>query len=186
MIKRGLQILKTKQQTTQNERVTFKGAPPLYNLFTQLFELGEDGFLYERYYNKPKDKFYYIQEMYYEPRGRHENDISFTHFDKIEAVIHNWENKYGYTDQEIDLDLLRVGGIALGGGLFIGTRNNETDKVYLTIWDSTEGLIQLDNNIFEFANNLILEEVETLDGGVLYSQLYKNWGEEYWNAREDF
>ena len=76
--------------------------------------------------------------MYYEPRGKESNNITYTHIDTLEAVIDNWKYKIGYTEEEIDLNLIRIGGLAQGGGLFVGIGPNE-DSIFLHIWDSGEG-----------------------------------------------
>jgi hypothetical protein len=181
MIRKGFVILRARKwEVDIPNGIIF---PQLYSLFVKCFELGEDGFDYDRYYLATKDKFYHSQILYYEPRGKESNNITFTHFDTLETVVTNWHQKLGYTEEEIDLNLIRIGGIALGGGLFVGV-DHEEDSIFLHIWDSNEGLVKLENNIFSFASKLVLEPDEVLAGNVTHSHFYRNWGEDFWRVKE--
>ena len=181
MIKKGLEILRARRVNTKV--TTEMSLPPIYSIFTSCFELGEDGFNYDKYYISSKDRLRYLQNMYYIPRGNESNNITFTHFDTLETVSNNWQKKLGYIQEDIDLNLIRIGGIALGGGLFVGNDKNE-DNIYFRIWDSKEGLVKLENDIFSFANQLILEPMEILSGNINHSQLYRNWHENFWRINE--
>jgi hypothetical protein len=182
MIRKGLEILKANRSREAEKLPSEIPFPPIYGLFAKYFELGEDGFDYDRYYLDTRGDFFYCQILYYGPRGKESDNITFTHFDDLVTVKNNWEKKLGYTEKEIDMNLLRIGGIALGGGLFVGT-DQETDSIFLHIWDSAEGLIKLEDDIFSFASKLVLEPDEVLPGNVKHSQLYKNWGEDFWRVR---
>jgi hypothetical protein len=182
MIRKGLEILKASRNRQIENLPSEIPFPPLYSLFVKCFELGEEGFDYDRYYLDSRGGFFHSQIMYYEPRGKESNNITFTHFDDLVTVKNNWKQKLGYTEEEIDMNLLRIGGIALGGGLFVGT-NQHKDSIFLHIWDSGEGVIKLEDDIFSFASKLVLEPDEILPGNVKHSQLYKNWGEDFWRVR---
>jgi len=183
MIKKGYEILKAREDEIDLNKIEVP-FPELYKLFSKLYELGEDGFRFDKFYRESKDKYYHTQVFYYEPRGKEETNITFTNFDKLEVISTNWKQKLGYTEEEINLGLIRIGGIALGGGLFVGTGKN-ADNIYLNIWDSEEGLVKLEDDIFSFAKNLVLEPDEVLPGNVKHEQLYKNWNENFWRVKDD-
>lgn len=186
MIKKGIEILKPREGEIQSI-LSEAAFPQLYKLFVRLYELGEEGLVFDKFYDESKNKYFHTQIFYYGPRGKEEANITFTNFDKLEVVKTNWDQKLGYTEEEINLGLIRIGGIALGGGLFVGSEESEcADNIYLNIWDSEEGLVKIEQDIFSFAKNLILEPEEVLPGNVKHEQLYKNWNEDYWRVKNDY
>jgi hypothetical protein len=94
-------------------------------------------------------------------------------------------NVEGYTDEDLDRGLIRIADIGLGGGLFLATRQSEVDNIVLSIWDRDPVYEKLADNIFEFVRGLVLQPVKESElVEIKYSQLYKNWGEDFWRVRE--
>lgn len=185
MEKIGFEILRTRNEDNNFSEKHTEILPPLYKLFSNLFELGDDQFNYDKYFLEEKNKLFHCQVLYYYPRGKDENNITFTHFDTIETVINNWDEKQGYTDIDISQGLLRIGGIALGGGIFIGKEPSNLDQVFVHIWDSDQGIEKLEDNVFEFVKKLrLVPDNESLTGNIKHSQLYKNWNEDFWRIKE--
>ena len=56
-MKKGLEVLKARKRNVK--QVDLIPLPPMYSLFTSYFELGEDGFTYDKYYLASKDKMYH-------------------------------------------------------------------------------------------------------------------------------
>ena len=58
------------------------------------------------------------------------------------------------------------------------------DKIYLVVWDWDKDYQYVANNIWEYYSGLkIIEDFSNM-GKYEYSQLYKNWGEDFWRVRE--
>jgi hypothetical protein len=187
-MEKGFQLIRTRDireiidvSRLENEyQVSF---PPLYKLFCQLFDAGE--FKVEEYLHPTLKEKLICSGTYYFPKGLGENNIGITSLYSVDMVLKKRLNVEGYTDEDLDRGLIRIADIGLGGGLFLATRQSEVDNIVLSIWDRDPVYEKLADNIFEFVRGLVLQPVKESElVEIKYSQLYKNWGEDFWRVRE--
>jgi hypothetical protein len=73
--------------------------------------------------------------------------------------------------------------------LMVGIGENNCEKIYVESPDQSfqegERFTLLANNIFQFFRGFEYVEIENLGDGVTYTQLYRNWGEDFWRVREE-
>ncbi len=130
--------------------------------------------------------------MFYHPKFKDERYISyytFTDKPEIDFTGFNSVRNSILFSKEIegkeDIDYLTIGYCSVGG-ILLGLKDDISDKVFYYDPDGCpETHIEIAKNIFEFVRGLkeVVQSEEYLDG-VKYSQLYKNWGEDFWRVRE--
>jgi DNA helicase HerA-like ATPase len=188
-MKNGFELLKTrtieeKLNISEFEKKFNFSLPPLYKLFLATFHLGENSLKRETFLNPKYNEEYIISAPLYFPLK--DDDLwflSISHFDTLEEVYHNWESYMKHEQQWEEYGFLKIAGIGRGGGLFIGTRPENSDKIFEVVWDFDEPYFEVCENIFSLVRGLVLTEVEeTLPDGFLRSDLYKNFGEKFWRV----
>ena len=153
--------------------------PPIYKLFVQSFYLGEKKIFREQYYNNLYKDYFDCSSYIYTPN----EDIGFICFNSIEDSFNIWRSG-GLGDMDYELGLFPVGGGDLG--ISIGLKDELKDKII------TSGLVGskkyetvLCDNIFEFVRGIeVLDINDDFLYGIKYSQLFKNWGDDFWRVRE--
>jgi hypothetical protein len=115
-------------------------------------------------------------------------------FCTIEKCFEIW-NSGGLGDRDYENKLFPVAGGDIGGGISVGLEGKLRDKILITdmILPKTvpielkekNNITIISDNIFEFVRGVeVLDLEEDCMYGVKYSQLYKNWGEDFWRVRE--
>ena len=189
-MKFGFEIL-NKASSTQQQKIKVVedqikfNLPPCYKMFCKIFELGK--FKYEMFTKSGTGQdLDYCSQVFYMPKGKHDNNIGITGMDNLETVSYNWLNMIGYGENDIERNLLRIAGIGRGGGVFVGYGKQNLDEIILHLWDEDPGYEKLADNIFDFISDIISEPLSLNDyPKINYSNLYKNWGEDFWRVRED-
>ncbi len=153
--------------------------PPMMKLFYQSFDFSKS-FSIPEFYHPIYESKYYIGDLVFEQLKKW--PITLDKIDTLDEITNNWEIKKNEKDWYTN-HLLRIAQIDIGGGIYIGMQNELKDNVILDIWDSEERNIPISNNIFDFFNGLELILNEESLYGYKYSQLYKNWGEDFWRVR---
>jgi hypothetical protein len=73
--------------------------------------------------------------------------------------------------------------------LMVGIGEDNYEKIYVESPDESfqegERFTLIANNMFEFIRGFEYIEKENLADGIKHSQLYRNWGEDFWRVRED-
>jgi hypothetical protein len=159
--------------------------PPIYKLFCQVFELSR--FKFEMYSESGDGQdLNYCSQVYYKPKGKYEDNIGITGLDNIETVFNNWKKMIGYGEDDKKSNLLRIAGIGRGGAIFVGYGKQNLDEIILHLWEEDPGYEKLANNIFDFVNDIVSEPLSEEDyPEINYSDLYKNWGEDFWRVRNE-
>jgi hypothetical protein len=71
----------------------------------------------------------------------------------------------------------------------IGINDDNKDKIYVESSDQSfiigERFSLISDNIFDFVRNLAFIIKEDIGSGVIPSQLYRNWNEDFWRVREE-
>jgi hypothetical protein len=183
-MKTGFELIQAREISYQNkitamEKKNGVTLPPLYKLCASYFELGS--YKSEKYIIKSNE----FKDSLIIPKYNGNEYIEWDFF-SIENVFEHYSSLLGYGDEDMEMGLLRIAPISFGGSIFVGIRENNMDKVILSLWDKFPVYETLADNIFEFIHNfkvLKTPEDELIDAK--YSQLYKNWGEDFWRVREE-
>jgi len=158
--------------------------PLMYRVFIETFDVGNGNVIYESFLNPHKNTLVPCVSIVYQLQYS-DIEIYFNGFFDTEELINDWENYTKTSKEWNDYGLLRIGDIGMGGGLFLGTKQEMRDKIYLVVWDWDKDYEYIANNIWEYYSGLkVIEDFSNM-GKYKYSQLYKNWGEDFWRVREE-
>ncbi len=148
--------------------------PPLYKLFIKSFLIGENKIFHE-YLHKETPHKTELTYFIYEPNP----DIMFTGFNPIEQTFVFKD----IDDIWVEKKYLPIGHCGFNGGILLGTTDKDKDRIILETVDLQPRFSILSENIFEFIRGLVLIDNQHCD--IDKTQLYKNWGEDFWRIRED-
>ncbi len=191
-MQRGFELLETRKfgeslNVEEVEKQFGFTLPPFYRLFIETFETGTKSLKSECFFNPKRNEKYILTAPLFEPLKDNEKwFLSISSFFSIQEIFNDW-NSYLKNEKEWDeFKFLRISDIGQGGGLFVSTRPVDVDVIYQVVWDWEEPYFKVADNIFEFikgftlppATNPLPENYET-------SQLYKNYGEDFWRVREE-
>jgi hypothetical protein len=180
-MKNGFELLKSRMLNNEIDFTALEkrygvSIPPLFKVFASSFILGDELIYTDRYKTREME-FFYASYFVYKPN----TEVRFAGFNNVEKaiglieVLDVWkENKY-----------IPIGHCGFNGAVLLGTQGTEEDKIILHNLDSKIEFVNLCDNIFEFVRGLFLEPIEEsgLKDGIMFEQLYKNWGEDFWRVR---
>lgn len=153
--------------------------PPIYRIFSETFCLGESNVLRETYLLESENDYFDCKSYNY---FFDEENIGFSHFIEIEKAFEVFKSG-GLSDLIYEMNYFPIAS-SDGNGLYVGTMGLEIDKIF---WDRADGNMPkiVASNVFEFLKDIIIENVkeEYLYGNVKHSQLYKNYGEDFWRVK---
>ena len=151
--------------------------PPIYKAFLENHKLG-DGNLDAGNFIHPKLKIAV-------PSGswifKYDSiELSFTGFYNVEELLKDYESYLHGGDEWIKYGLIRIGDTGKGGGLFIGSRPENLDKIIDVIWDENRKT-EIAGNVFEFLRDLnFIEDRSNMDDNIEYNQFLRHWGDAAW------
>jgi len=158
--------------------------PEKYFLFTSLFEMGEGELRVPKYLDPKFPTPSECGSILIKPNN-FKGEYLFSGFFNHRELLNDWYNYSNDSSEFLNHSLLRIATIGIGGGIFLGLKGRKRDQVFLVNWDSDEDYQLLAENIFGLSKLLFFEEDKiNLGPDREYSQLYKNWGEEFWRVRE--
>jgi len=186
---KGLEFFKSKNLSRDNsykelEKIFDFSSIPFFKLFISSFELGNS--------NMKSHQFLEVKFNNVVPCGSvliNSEAISgeyfFSGFFNENELMNDWESYSIDSHEFLEYGLVRIGEIGIGGGIFIGTKEEKKDRIYLVNWGLDEDYILISDNIFEFARLLIfVEDKSNMENNQEYSQFYKNWTENFWRVKE--
>lgn len=191
-MKKGLELLnKKKDYTTEaNKFLKINDLPPLFRCFLNLYDIGYEMLNVDKLKVKEKEVLSFIKvEMFnnYPLNNEKYNATIDLVFGFLQLIVEF--NKYKEKeDHWHDMGFMKIGLMFHGDVLLLGMVESNKDE----IWRYGNGLLdtvscKLDDNIFSFFTrlnqNVDLEVLEDLE--VNSSQLYKNWGEDFWRVRTE-
>ena len=182
-MKQGFELIKSREYNYESEIATMEKdfsltLPPLFKLFATYFELGSC--CTEKYLAKSENSYYPLEIPYYPNNENVEWD-----FYNIEDVFEHHHTLMGYGDEDIENGFLRIAAVSIGGSIFVGINGENIDKIILSLWDKFPLYEVLSNNIFEFIQKFKQKPIpEEYLINTKFSQLYKNWGEDFWRVKE--
>ena len=190
MLKRGFELLKTRKQDDRIDIDTLESThkivlPPLYKLFVSTFYLGERCMDFEKFYSPVYKDYLASAEISYYPLADGDRPLDIASFIEIDDVLDVWDKSLKLEPEWEKWGFLFITYIGMGGGLYVGTREENKDKIFRVVWDWEEPYEEICDNIFELVRGLvgIYSPEDVLPGNVTHDQLYKNFGDEYWNVR---
>lgn len=191
-MKRGFQLIKTRQLSdklniAEIENQLGFSLPPLYKFFNENFETGKSSFMNEYFFNPKRNENYILNAPLYEPLKDSEKwFLSISYFDDLNQVFNSWKSYLRYEKEWLEYKFLKIGDIGQGGGLFVSTRPEDLDVIYQVVWDWEEPYFKVADNIFELIRGFVLPDISgVLTDNYNVSQLYRNYGEDFWRIRED-
>jgi hypothetical protein len=188
-MKRGFELLKTKGANNPisfskiEDKLGFK-FPPLFRLFHETF-IPE--YLEVEYFLNPlRNEKYILNAPLYEPLKNDEKwFLSISGFDSAQTIADNWHSYLQHEHEWKEFEFLRIANIGQGGGLYVGTRAEDQDMIYQVVWDYQEPYKVVAKDIFELMKGFVLPEIPNeLTDGYLKSQLFMNYGENFWRIKE--
>ena len=85
-------------------------------------------------------------------------------------------------------DYLVVGAFHTPDLLLVGINEENKDKIFVKFGDTPFDMPHiryLDTNIYSFLNSCEVVYSLNILGNISVSQLYRNWGEDFWRVREE-
>lgn len=191
-MRKGFELIRTrglsdKIKITEIENQLGFTLPPKYRLFIEHFETGKGSFINDVYLNPKRNENYILNAPLYEPLNDNEKwFLSVSNFDNIDKVANDWKSYLCHEKEWIEFKFLRIADIGQGGGLFVSTRNEDLDAIYQVVWDWEEPYFKVVDNIFELVKGFIMPDINgAIQDNYNTSQLYKNYGDDFWRVREE-
>lgn len=160
--------------------------PPLYKLFVSTFFPGTEAPIEEQYYWPAYQQHRSAATVIYSPLyDNQERALYLGGLEILEMALASWKNNQNEPEWA-EYGFFRIGYIGMGGGLYVGTREENRDKIFRVVWDWDEPYDEICDNIFELVRGLeqVYDPNDPPVGVTTYDQLYKNWGDEYWQIKE--
>jgi hypothetical protein len=189
MQKVGFELFKTRNL---NEKLDISGfeqnsqkkLPKLYRIFIETFIFEKSFFRRDCTLKDPEnntERDFMLQK--YLPR---EGDFTVDEFLSLDRIIENLQSSTVHDDAVHPSDLLKIATTSMNQSILVGIGTHNQDKIYWGRPDLQPQYIELADNIFEFIRGIVLVPIEEQNlFGYKYSQLYKNWGEDFWSVRGD-
>lgn len=153
--------------------------PPIYRSFISVFKPG-----FAHIKAKKTDREGYLSFLFpiyssyeLEEYTIDDDELGLESFKEVEEVFDFPPSNEGYLK-----GYLFIANHGFFGGLLVGIEEENKDKIFLST-DSTV-ITFMANNIFEFIQKIKLVEYNFDTPGVDTSRLYKNWGEDFWRAKD--
>ena len=148
--------------------------PPIYQIFLKNFDLGINANFTPTLETGDTFGNFYLFNISAEYSG-----VCITNFFSLKELFD--DNDYSKNNEIlINYNLIRIGTVSIGGGVCIGTGNENLDKIYLYIGDEKK-IVHLSNDIFNFLKTLRFEIDDFNDFDK--NSLYKNWNEDFWRIK---
>ncbi len=187
-MKKGFDFLRTKDlnldlDINKKEKEFGINLPPFYRKFIDLFELGEDKFNLDHYLDEDEDLAQLGSICFY----LNDEKIYLNDFLDVDQLFTQWKNSKEDIEWK-DNKLLRIAylGQAGFGGLYVGCNENlNWDQIWVYNADNEVKFIKITDDIFSFISRLhFTKDFSDLDEEA-YSNLYKEWEEDFWRLRND-
>ena len=157
--------------------------PPLYKAFIQTYRTDKDALKllsYNRGNNNSMVGFYERKFLL------DEDNISLYDIFQLNEIMENMNKVYPKDDEIWKENLVAIGECAFQMYLMVGIGENNKDKIYIEAVTESQRITYLCDNIFIFFRNYIFVIADyLLPNGKTTSDLYNNWGEDFWRIRED-
>jgi SMI1 / KNR4 family (SUKH-1) len=150
--------------------------PPIYKLFVKTFHIGEDLIYSDKYLNPLDNQIYHCNYFVYEQ----DKAVMFGGFNDVEKSI-SLKNE---VEKWIEYNYIPIGYCGFNGGILLAINGAEADNIILHDFDGEVEFRKIANNVFEFVQGLVLENVseQALKGGIHFYDLHRKWGNDVWEV----
>jgi len=185
--KNGLELLTSRVPEEAIDISSFESQhsiclPPVYKAFIQAFKMLDDKTLNNSF------QFFYAEQDIVRNFGdaSHSNEKvligAFYELDKLMLLMNSIYSK----DDPIWIeDLLLIGTNDMNHSIMVGIGEINQDKIFIERPDLEPRLIRVAEDILNLIRGYKTWPEENWLLGHKLSQLYKNWGEDFWRVRED-
>ena len=191
-MKGGFKLLETRAidnniDIIQYEKLIGRKIPALLSIFLKTF-IVQENCIKKEFYKYDNNLFYCGTFRYKQCKFSSkypDNFIVFDDFVSVENSVNSYIENHQYNHDIRINDMLCVGIAGDNNGIFVGIDLEMCDKIYFV---TESDFYQIADNIFDFVRSIEFlsntEDMQVMDD-VPYSQLYRNWGEDFWRVRED-
>lgn len=162
--------------------------PPVYKVFTQVYQLGREQSLNSpMYFDERYNEKLSVSRLIYSPNPE---NVIFGNLFNLDESLEIEDHLFELDDPIREMNVRIIGEDGTGHFFFmVGIASDNMDSIYIESSDfSFQGgnrLTKVAENIFQFMSSFDFIEMEDGIGyGVEYSQLFKNWGEDFWRVKE--
>jgi len=155
--------------------------PKSYLTFIKNFKLNKEFYLCEKVYFPEYNEYRNVNHNYIDNiRGDVFINIKFL---DLKNSLKDWKDGV-YDIENYNNELFPIAESDMGDTFCLGIGLENNGKI---IFDSNwpDRFVDLEIDIFGFLALLHVGNLENPPRGIKYSQLYKNWGEDFWRVRED-
>lgn len=123
--------------------------------------------------------------QFYSVTNKMDENISIEQWYNLDEIIEKTNSIY-QGDPSIKNKYVAIGESFDQCILLLGVTSDNSDKIFLEQAYSDPRIKEINSNIFDFLYDFeILPKESDLPSGTKISDLYKNWGEDFWRIRED-
>ena len=190
-MKNGLELLKIRPLNETLDISNFEKKhslilPCIYKVFQQTYYLRKEStFSYDKYFNPNSSRLNGFMIQSFDSLYTNK-EIMINSLYSLEESIELIKIIFTEEDNEIwEKGLFLIGENDLNEYFFVGVNGENKDNIYWERTDLNPRFIKIANNIFEFIRGISIISNELHLGDYKFSQLYKNWGEDFWRVRED-
>jgi len=156
---------------------------PIYSDFIRTYQTSKEIKLDEKYYSPKHAKYKSIggYSFYIENEDDYIEIYELFSIEEMQTVY----GRVYEDDPEINgMNLYPIGSGSMDTMIFVGVGDDNKDEIFLERTSSPR-ILKVSNNIFDFIINLHFIELEEIFlSPYKYSQLYKNWGEDFWSVKD--
>lgn len=130
--------------------------PKCYRIVQMQYDLGQYSEVWDAYI----DKFLRtvpLSEIFFDNRSM---KLSYGWFFSLEELELDLEYCSEQKRLWLNHDVIRIGNIVSGGGLYLGVGENNKDYIYKMVWDHDKKPIRVCDNIFNFISNLQVRPID--------------------------
>lgn len=162
--------------------------PPIYSSFLNIYQVGKE---------QPMFAQVYLDEKYNEKLGltrcineKYPDIVSLGGLFLPEESVEIMSRVYSSDDSIHSQDLFLIGEDGTGHYFYmVGIGEYNKDEIFIESSDLTfsggERVTKLFDDIYQFMRSFLVIEIDSGIGyGIEYSQLYKNWGEDFWRVKK--
>jgi len=158
--------------------------PPIYRCFMKHFDVKKGAMVGEEVMLDDREMKTTVVDLIYTEET--DLDIAVYDFLSLEEGISASKNAYGQGDGSKAKRYAPIATCAFNAIVLLGITADNSDQVFFESMEAVEDeskIIKIASDVFEFISKLALKEADYIARGVdNHSQLYKNWGEDFWRV----
>jgi hypothetical protein len=188
VIDNGLNLYPLRSLSEVKKVVSDIDLPPIYSSFLNIYQVGKE---------QPMFAQVYLDERYNEKLGvarcvneKYPDNVSLGGMFLPEESVEIMSRIYSSDDSIYSQDLFLIGEDGTGHFFYmVGIGEDNKDQIFIESSDLSfsggERVTKIFDDVYQFMRSFLIVEIESGIGfGIEYSQLYKNWSEDFWRVKE--